>query len=181
MSKYTETVNNSKAITDNYTVKKEKISGITVYMYIPKEKKEKDMKETNLDYYKRELGKIFYQGCGNPAAMFDKIKTKCDSNIHSNYGQTYIEDILDWMSQPHKEPILNDKEREYLSAVIKPYKNKVTFIAKSKDSYEAKYFISIVVNGNYGREAIHLPWFKENTMYKGMKIGKHYTLEELGL
>ena len=85
------------------------------------------------------------------------------------------------MAQPYKEPILDEVEREYLSAVIKPYKSKVSFIAKSKDLYEAKYFISIVVKGNYGREAIHLPWFKENTMYKGMKIGKEYTLEELGL
>ena len=88
---------------------------------------------------------------------------------------------MEWLLEECKEPILTDSEREYLSAVIKPYKNKVTFIAKSKDTYEAKYFISIVVNGNYGREAIHLPWFKENTMYKGMEIGKHYTLKELGL
>ena len=88
---------------------------------------------------------------------------------------------MEWLLAECKEPILTDSEREYLSAVIKPYKNKVTFIAKSKDAYEAKYFISIVVNGNYGREAIHLPWFKENTMYKGMEIGKHYTLKELGL
>ena len=88
---------------------------------------------------------------------------------------------MEWLLEECKEPILTDSEREYLSAVIKPYKNKVTFIAKSKDAYEAKYFISIVVNGNYGREAIHLPWFKENTMYKGMEIGKHYTLKELGL
>ena len=88
---------------------------------------------------------------------------------------------MEWFLSECKEPILTDSEREYLSAVIKPYKNKVTFIAKSKDAYEAKYFISIVVNGNYGREAIHLPWFKENTMYKGMEIGKHYTLKELGL
>ena len=88
---------------------------------------------------------------------------------------------MEWLLEEYKEPILTDSEREYLSAVIKPYKNKVTFIAKSKDAYEAKYFISIVVNGNYGREAIHLPWFKENTMYKCMEIGKHYTLKELGL
>lgn len=88
---------------------------------------------------------------------------------------------MEWLLSECKEQILTDSEREYLSAVIKPYKNKVTFIAKSKDAYEAKYFISIVVNGNYGREAIHLPWFKENTMYKGMECGEHYTLQELGL
>lgn len=174
-------MNKSKTIRATYIVELDKESGITTWMYIPEEKKEKKMSETNLEQYKKELGKIFYQGCGNPAAVFDKIKTNCDSNIRSNYGQTYIEDILDWMSQPYKKQILDDAEKEYLSAVIKPYKNKVAFIAKSKDAYEAKYFISIVVNGNYGREAIHLPWFKENTMYKGMKIGKRYTLKELGL
>lgn len=178
MSKYTETVNNSKAITDNYTVKKEKISGITVYMYIPKEKKEKDMKETNLDYYKRELGKIFYQGCGNPAAMFDKIKTKCDSNIHSNYGQTYIEDILEWMSQPHKEPILDDKEREYLSAVIKPFKNDVAYIKKSRFFSEPLQFIYISLKDEW---TIKLNLFEAGSQYKGMEEHKKYTVEELGL
>lgn len=181
MSKYTETVNNSKAITDNYTVKKEKISGITVYMYIPKEKKEKDMKETNLEHYKEDLKEILKINFGNPRGTIRKIREKFGCQIKVKSGEYATDVLLEWMNQPYKEPILDDVEREYLSAVIKPYKNKVTFIAKSKDAYEAKYFISIVVNGNYGREAIHLPWFKENTMYKGMEIGKHYTLKELGL
>ena len=69
MRKYTETVNNSKAITDNYTVKKEKISGITVYMYIPKEKKEKDMKETNLQHYKNQLKTIFNEHYKDPITI----------------------------------------------------------------------------------------------------------------
>lgn len=181
MSKYTYTVNNSKAITDNYTVKKEKISGITVYMYIPKEKKEKDMEETNLQHYKEDLKEIVKFNFDNPRGVIKKIRETFGYQIKVEIGGCATDEILEWMSLPYKEPILNDKEREYLSAVIKPYKNKVTFIAKSKDSYEAKYFISIVVNGNYGREAIHLPWFKGNAMYKGMKIGKEYTLEELGL
>lgn len=181
MSKYTYTVNNSKAITDNYTVKKEKISGITVYMYIPKEKKEKDMKETNLQHYKEDLKEILKINFDNPRGTIRKIREKFGCQIEVKRGEYATDVLLEWMDQPYKEPILNDKEREYLSAVIKPYKNKVTFIAKSKDTYEAKYFISIVVNGNYGREAIHLPWFKENTMYKNMEIGKHYTLKELGL
>lgn len=181
MSKYTYTVNNSKAITDNYTVKKEKISGITVYMYIPKEKKEKDMEETNLQHYKEDFEKILTFNYNNPRGLIKLIREKFGCQIELKSGELPTTAILEWMLQPYKEPILDDKEREYLSAVIKPYKNKVTFIAKSKDAYEAKYFISIVVNGNYGREAIHLPWFKENTMYKGMEIGKHYTLKELGL
>ena len=178
MSKYTETVNNSKAITDNYTVKKEKISGITVYMYIPKEKKEKDMKETNLDYYKRELGKIFYQGCGNPAAMFDKIKTKCDSNIRSCCWTTYTRDILEWMSQPYKESILNDTEKEYLADVIRPFREKVNTISKFHSWDDSSQYIYIETEDNHFAT---LPVFPKGTMYKGMKEMKHYTLEELDL
>lgn len=60
------------------------------------------MTETNLEHYKKELGKIFYEGCFNPAAMFAKIKTNYDSNIRSSYGQTYADDILDWMAKPFK-------------------------------------------------------------------------------
>ncbi len=181
MSKYTETVNNSKAITDNYTVKKEKISGITVYMYIPKEKKEKDMKETNLQHYKNQLKTIFNEHYKDPKTIIKEFKANTGVKIPCYGFESCTDAILDWMVQPYEKPILNSVEREYLSAVIKPYRNKVTFIAKLKDSYEAKYFISIVVKGNYGREAIHLPWFKENTMYKGMELSKKYTVEELGL
>lgn len=76
------------------------------------------MTKTNLEQYKRELGEIFYKECDNQAEMFEKIKTKCDSNIRSRYGQTYVDDILDWMAKPYKVPILDDAERKYLSDVI---------------------------------------------------------------
>lgn len=139
------------------------------------------MEETNLQHYKEDFEKILTFNYNNPRGLIKLIREKFGCQIELKSGELPTTAILEWMLQPYKEPILNKAERECLSAVIKPYKNKVTFIAKSKDLYEAKYFISIVVKGNYGREAIHLPWFKENTMYKGMKIGKEYTLEELGL
>ena len=143
--------------------------------------KEKDMKETNLQHYKEDLKEIVKFNFNNPRGVIRKIRETSGYQIKVEIGGCATDEILEWMSLPYKEPILDDKERKYLSAVIKPYRNKVTFIAKSKDSYEAKYFISIVVKGNYGREAIHLPWFKENTMYKGMELSKKYTVEELGL
>ena len=83
MRKYTETVNNSKAITDNYTAKKEKISGITVYMYIPKEKKEKDMKETNLEHYKEDLKEILKINFDNPRGTIRKIREKFGCQIEA--------------------------------------------------------------------------------------------------
>lgn len=181
MSKYTETVNNSKAITDNYTVKKEKISGITVYMYIPKEKKEKDMEETNLQHYKEDFEKILIFNYNNPRGLIKLIREKFGCQIELKSGELPTTAILEWMLQPYEKPILDDKEREYLSAVIKPYKNKVIGITKVNDEYAKKCYIRIVINGTDGREAVNLPYFKGNTMYKGMKDFKDYTVEELGL
>lgn len=70
--------------------------------------------------------------------------------------------------------ILDEKEKEYLSAVIKPFRDRIEFIAKRRmfDDY-----ICIGLND----EAISLPYFKKGTMYKGMKLDKKYTLKELGL
>ena len=139
------------------------------------------MTETNLEHYKKELGKIFYEGCFNPAAMFAKIKTNYDSDIRSSYGQTYADDILDWMAKPYQNTILGKEEKEYLSAVIKPFKNYVTGIAKIKDDYmTGKHYIQIRVKKDT-QEYINIPWFEGNTMYKGMKENKLYTIKELGL
>lgn len=138
------------------------------------------MAKTNLEQYKRELDKIFYQEYGNPAAIFGKIKTNCDSNIRSNYGETYMYDVLDWMSQPYKERILNDTEREYLSAVLRPFwKNICTVCKKSTQSYSGLSYEYLVVN--LSTERWCFPKFVEGTMYKGLELGKGYTLEELGL
>lgn len=136
------------------------------------------MTETNLEHYKKELGKIFYEGCFNPAAMFDKIKTNYDSDIRSSYGQTYADGILDWMAKPYKEPILDKVEREYLKAVIRPFRNKIDTISKFQTWDDSSQYIYI---GMKDRRWSNLPCFPKGTMYKGMKAGKHYTLKELGL
>ena len=76
-----------------------------------------------------------------------------------------------------KEEILDEAEKRYLKGIIRPFKEKVTYISKLH-TREDKEFISInLKNGDY----IDLPLFKENTMYKKMIINKDYTLKELGL
>lgn len=81
-----------------------------------------------------------------------------------------------------KEPILDEEEKKYLSAVIRPFRDRVKYIAKI---YAVDYqFICIYVEciaKDYSDETVYLPFFKENTMYKGMVQNKEYTLEELGL
>lgn len=111
----------------------------------------------------------------------------CCVNSISNHGKCF-EDCkeckryaMKWLLSEYKEPILDEVERKYLSAIIKPYRNYVTGIIKIKDDYEkGKEYIRIIVK-KYTHEYINLPWFEENTMYKGMKENKKYSLEELGL
>ena len=75
-----------------------------------------------------------------------------------------------------EKEILDEEEKEYLSAVIKPFKGKVKYICKI--SYLAGEFIKIYIRND---SAISFPYFKSGTMYKGMELNKKYTLEELGL
>ena len=90
----------------------------------------------------------------------------------------------DWWEE-YKEPVLDEEEKKYLIAVIKPFKDRVVYIRKVKVA-ECNQFISIKVKRyDYDEEDsyeyIDLPYFREDTMYKNMEAGKEYTLEELGL
>lgn len=80
--------------------------------------------------------------------------------------------------------VLDKKEREYLSKIIEPFKNRVKRIEKVKAVYCNSEFIEIVLYSSisYDREEpIQLPCFKKGTMYKGMELNKQYSLKELGL
>lgn len=72
--------------------------------------------------------------------------------------------------------ILDDVERKYLSALIKPFRRKVSGIVKRRN--DNKYYISIVIDGDVN---VCLPYFRDSRMYKKMELSKEYTLEELGL
>ncbi len=86
-----------------------------------------------------------------------------------------------WLLEEAKEPVLDEAEKKYLSAVIKPFRSKVTSIAKSVNlnfDGSMEYFIAIRIGDCYSR----LPYFSmKSDMYKGMVQNKEYTLKELGL
>lgn len=79
--------------------------------------------------------------------------------------------------RPEKKiPLLDEKEKEYLSKVIEPFRDEVKHIVK--ESCIGEEFIAIEFkNDGY----LEFPNFKTNSMYKGMKLYKQYKLEELGL
>ena len=76
-----------------------------------------------------------------------------------------------------KPEILDEEEKRYLEGVIRPFRDKVEYIEKIGNSLEPEEFITIQLKN----EVIDLPYFKPNTMYKGMELSKKYIIEELGL
>ncbi len=76
-----------------------------------------------------------------------------------------------------KRPILDKVEKQYLENVLRPFKNKVNYIKKNVKSDYSKEWIHI----NLGDIVFNLPYFEKGKMYKGIKLEKEYTLEELGL
>lgn len=77
-----------------------------------------------------------------------------------------------------KKEILDEAEKRYLADVIRPFKKRVKCICKGQEWGRGdKEFINI----NLKEDALVLPYFKKGTMYKGMELGRNYTLEELGL
>lgn len=118
----------------------------------------------------------------------DNYITLIDNQVVSQNGWSSglcIDDFsADWWEE-YKEPVLDEKEKEYLSAVIKPFRNKVEYIKKIETynvGYGFREKISIELRDKDGiKDYLSLPWFAKDTMYKGMGLGKRYVLKELGL
>lgn len=133
----------------------------------------------NAEKYKERIKELNYnialcdgelQPCGDEKCM------KC--SFYKTYGRACNPHILEWLLEEYKSPPLDEAEREYLSAVIKPFRKRIKSIKKT-DYPSNSAFISIAMD-KY--EHIFLPVFELNSgMYQRMEINKEYTLEELGL
>lgn len=73
--------------------------------------------------------------------------------------------------------ILTQEEKEYLSYVIKPFRDRVGYVRKYAHIDNKHEWIEIVFTNTF----MCFPFFEKGTMYKGMEPNKEYTLEELEL
>lgn len=97
-------------------------------------------------------------------------------------GNKLLVDLLLGNNEIVKIPILDEVEKRYLRNIINPWRNCVECIFKyGSECYE--YVVIKYDNKLVGRtdQYILLPAFEKGKMYKGMKFGKEYTLEGLGL
>lgn len=138
----------------------------------------------NIEFYKNDIQKLgtAYFSCIN-GKIGECDSDKCRKCIIKGKTHDCVYNRLEWLASEYKKPILDVPERNYLSAVIRPFKKDVRFIFKDKKDTvygHEKIIISILDEKNLS-SYIHLPPFKKDKMYKGMELEKQYTLEELGL
>lgn len=119
-----------------------------------------------------------------------KFKLIENGLLHQSYDEgpwSSSGGILNLLTGEHKivklsKSILTEKEREYLSAVIKPFRDRVINI--TKESEYCIECIKITLNPlevmTVG-DIVYLPNFIKWSMYEGMEPDKAYTIDELGL
>ena len=108
----------------------------------------------------------------------NKIRTGCDYCHEGRNCRECCLKNLEWLNQEYKDPILDDVEKEYLSAVIKPFRKMIAYIVKAQDFDDGKQCIRIILQNGDG---MHFPYLDDDAMYKGMEVNKEYSLEELGI
>ena len=92
------------------------------------------------------------------------------------------QNAIEWLLSEYKEPVLNEVEREYLKAVIRPFRKIIVTVSKHRLNNDLEY-IAIRVKSLKEDEEENMCFtaFKIGTVYKGMELDKEYSLEELGL
>lgn len=131
----------------------------------------------NQEYFECSLwsirnGKRASEDCRHIPESFDPVSGK------DEFCKKCLGESLEWLNQEYKDPILDDVEREYLSAVIRPFRKMIAYIVKAQDFDDGKQCIRVILQNGDG---MHFPYLDDDAMYKGMEVNKEYSLEELGL
>lgn len=82
---------------------------------------------------------------------------------------------MDTMNMFTKD-VLDETERKYLKAVLRPFKNRDVRVVKLKSQICSYYYLWVGFKDGYG---LAFPSFPAGTMYNGMELHHEYTLEEL--
>lgn len=111
---------------------------------------------------------------------------KCVSCLTREYmswidnKEIFSDKFLDQTIEVEVPDILTNEEKEYLSTVIKPYRDRIISIAKITASCNNREAILITYTETSTRD-FRLPDFPKYTMYNNMSNGIAYKIEELGL
>ena len=109
-------------------------------------------------------------------------------------GCFYSDDICDFRLEPFegifkkitwnggpvrfRKDVLDKTERKYLKAVLRPFRNRVVRVVKTKLLASSGYYLWA---GFDDGDSLAFPSFPAGAMYNGMEPDHEYTLEELGI
>lgn len=140
----------------------------------------------NIEKYGEEIKKEIANFRNIPCIVKDLKDGGCGE---SRNCVTCSMEMLHWLSQEYKEPILTDKEKAYLKSVIDPRRDDDIWIRKMYFYKDTEYEYTVVTV--YGKHPIpHYPktiWPLLNFIttvdmpFKNMEPEKEYNPEELGL
>lgn len=143
-------------------------------------KKLRDVTEEEYhDWAKRncDLGK-----CVNCPFYFVNCNNGESNGSWLHHKDLYSDKFLDKIIAVEVSDILDKEEKEYLSAVIKPFRHRIAYIVKMLDPFRNKEKIVIYYRNCYNSiKCFELPEFNSELMYKNMRIAQTYKLEDLGL
>ena len=143
-----------------------------------------DIVKVNKNVTLGDIEKNLFEGCQRDTMNF--LRKASDSNFNNIYevaavscfGHPMIDGrfINGKVLTVVNRPVFDEKEKEYLRAVIKPFRKEVVYIEKNNFFKDEEY-----IDIGLEKESITFPNFKKGTMYKNMKTDEKYTLIELGL
>lgn len=141
-------------------------------------KKIRDLSVEELNQYCSE------NGCTSCALRW----LSCSSHFEAirKHKDIFSDKFLDQKIEIEVPDILDEKEKEYLSNVIKPFRDRIISVMKlesitTPNAFYICIFVRPSVHMILGDDSIRFPLFAKDTMYKNMCPNKEYTLEELGL
>ena len=138
----------------------------------------------NKEYYKDQILELAYDGYSIAVNSETHKPYACIScgNCIFKHTESCTDALKEWLEQEHNEPLLNDAERQYLEAVIRPFKDRAIGVTKYKFSNDyAWLYIDVAGVTESTFDGFSLPAFRKDSAYLDMKFDKEYTLKDLGL
>lgn len=141
----------------------------------------KKLRDVTPDEFKKwNNGYCFGKSC--EMCIFRNVNCAAyDGNSWAYNKDFYSDKFLDQTIEVEAPDALTKEEKKYLSAVIKPFRDRVTHIKKKAWTTPKRKYIEIEYRENEVIHALCFPDLPNDEMYKGMEDNRPYKLEELGL
>ena len=139
----------------------------------------------NIEKYEHEISQLVNEGDDIECAIATAAGIVKENSCSTRKCKECRKECLEWMYSEYNEPILSDDEKDIIRSmtyVIKKIGCTVKNVTKYENGCDNEDYICVnytnEITGYYG--TMTTPLFKKNK-FKGMEIGRNYSIEELGI